>query len=339
MRRKPTLIAAAGMLLAGSLVACSATPMDTDGAIVFQGAYENHPGEPFDLAMNRWAELLEDRSEGSMRMELFPSSQLGSKSDLMDQMYAGSPVITLADGAFYADQGVPDFGIVFAPFLFENWDEAWALTRSDWYAEQSAELEEIGLKILVSNWIYGERHTLLTQPIDGVDDLRGRKIRVPANVIQVKGFEALGATPTPMALGDVYTSLQQGTIDGLENPIPVLQNGKFHEVARYLVLDGHVMNFTTLLTGTNTYELLTDEQKQILEETGVEAGVYNNEQIEIMTQEALDTMIEEGVTVLDDVDIDEFRDRARSFYEIPEIEEMFSDGLYETVREAIEDEL
>ena len=71
--------------------------------------------------MLEWARLLDERSDGEVRMSLFPSSQLGSKTDVIDQMLAGSPVITLADGAFYADQGVPDFGITFAPFLFETW--------------------------------------------------------------------------------------------------------------------------------------------------------------------------------------------------------------------------
>ena len=173
--------------------ACTRAPDRAPGdPIVLQGAYENNPGEPIHDSMLEWARLLDERSDGEVRMSLFPSSQLGSKTDVIDQMLAGSPVITLADGAFYADQGVPDFGITFAPFLFETWDDCWTLTESEWYREQLAALEQKGLKILCSNWIYGERHTLLTP------------------------------TPTPMALGDVYTSLQQGTIDGLENPLPAI---------------------------------------------------------------------------------------------------------------------
>lgn len=335
-----TMLAGSAIVGAGALVGCGS---DSDGGtngggggeeIVFQAGYENHPGEPFDQGMNKWAELLEERSGGSMRMELFPSSQLGSKTDLIDQMHAGSPIITLADGAFYADQGVPDFGITFAPYLFDDWDEAWRLTESDWYAEQSGLLHDKGLVLLSSNWKYGDRHTLLGERITGVEGLAGMKIRVPNNVIQIKGFEALGATPTPMALGDVYTSLQQGTIDGLENPIPVLANGKFHEVAKYIVLDAHVRNFTTLLTGASTYDALSDEQKEILHSTGDEAGVFNNGLVEDAEEADLQTMIDEGVEVLE-VDIEEFKAKAQAFYEMPEIKDMWSEGLYDTVKEAM----
>lgn len=301
---------------------------------MFLGAYENHPGEPVDLAMREWARLLEEKSSGALRMDLYPSSQLGSKTDLIDQMLAGSPVITLADGAFYADQGVPDFGIVFSPFLFETWEDCWRLADSSWYAQQSDLLYDRGLKILTSNWKYGDRHTLMTRPLSSVSELRGRKIRVPNNIIQIQGFQALGATPTPMALGDVYTSMQQGGIDGLENPLPVLQNGKFQEVAKYLAMDGHVKNFTTWVTGANTYDSLTSSQRQILEETAHEAGVFNNELQDDAETESLELMKDQGVEVLD-IDVQEWREEAQSFYSDPKITSNWSPGLYDRVKEAM----
>ena len=92
---------------------------------------------------------MDKKSNGGMVIEIFPNSALGSKNELIDQMLLGEPVITLADGAFYADYGVPDFGIVFAPFLFENWDQCWKLIKSKWYADQSKQLEGKGLKLLV----------------------------------------------------------------------------------------------------------------------------------------------------------------------------------------------
>ena len=302
---------------------------------MFLAGYENHPGEPIHESMQKWAELLAQRSNGSMRMELYPSSQLGSKSDLIDQMYAGAPVITLADGAFYADQGVPDFGIMFAPFLFDDWEQVWRLTKSGWYAEQTSRLADKGLQILTSNWKYGDRHTLLTREIDGVDGLRGKKVRVPNNIIQIAGFSALGATPTPLPLGDVYTALQQGTIDGLENPVPVLESGKFHEVAKYLILTAHVRNFTTWVTAARTFERLTPDQKAILQSTGDEAGLFNNELQDERYDKSLQTMTDGGVEVLD-LNLAEFKERAQSFYEMPEIVGMWTPGLYETVRKAMQ---
>ncbi|NLH70310.1 MAG: TRAP transporter substrate-binding protein DctP [Brooklawnia sp.] len=339
--RRTLLTLPVPVALGAALASCggsSTAPSGGEGGgstpITLQAGYENNPGEPIDLAMNKWSELLAEKSGGTMRMDIYPSSQLGSKKDLIDQMIAGSPVITLADGAFYADMGVPDFGIVFGPFLFDTWDDAWRLTQSDWYAEQSALLENQGVRILTSKWKYGDRHLLINRSIDSVDGLKGLKVRVPNNLIQIKGFEAMGATPTPMALGEVYTALQTGTIDGLENPLPVLYNGRFQEVAKYLILTGHVRNFTTWITGTATFNALSDEQKQWLTETGDEAGVFNNEKQDLVFDETLQKMKDEGVTVLD-LDINEFKQKAQSFYSMDEVTKNWTPGLYDTVRAAM----
>ena len=306
-----------------------------DGKVVIQVGYENNPGEPFDKGVNKWKELLEQKSNGTMIIETYPSSQLGSKNDLIDQMIAGQPVVTLADGAFYADRGVKDFGIVFGPFLFDNWDECWKLVKSQWYADKSKELESKGLKILGSNWVYGARHTLTTKPVNTVEDLKGLKIRVPNNGIQVKGFEVLGAVPTPMPLGDTYTALQQGTIDGVENPLPVLYNGKFQEVAKYLILDGHVKNFTTLVCGSQFFNSLTPEQQKLLIETCEEAGLYNNEQQAASEKEVLEKFRSEGVTIVEPSDtvLAGFRNASQKFYTLPDFG--WSNGLYDTVKAAM----
>lgn len=304
--------------------------------VVIQIGYENNPGEPVDQALNKWKELLEAKSNGTMKIELYPSSQLGKKNDLIDQMMAGQPVVTLADGAFYADRGVKDFGIVFGPYLFDNWDQCWKLTKSDWYDKQCKDLEAKGLKIITSNWQYGARHTLTKNPVNTVEDLAGMKIRVPNNTIQVKGFEVLGAVPTPMALGDVYTALQQGTIDGLENPLPVLYNGKFQEVAKYLILDGHVLNFTTWVCGAEFFNSLTPEQQEMLISTGNEAGVYNNELIAKSEAEVIEKFKAEGVTVVEPSPevMKGFQDKAAPFYTLPEFKD-WSPNLFETVKDAM----
>ena len=267
-----------------------------------------------------------------LTIELFPDSQLGNKTDIIDQMLLGEPVMTLADGAFFADYGVPDMGIVFGPFLFDNWDQCWKLTESDWWAEQCAKLNDMGIKMVAANWAYGARHILTTKPVNTVDDLAGLQIRVPTNQIQTKGFEVLGATPVGMSLGDVYTALQQGTIDGGENPLSTLYGRKHHEVAKYLILDGHVLNFTNWVCSSMWFDGLTPEQQEALIETGKEAGVYNNE----LQAEADDyykgLMIDEGVTVVEPTEevLEGFREKAKAFYD-EGATFGWSDGLYETV--------
>lgn len=302
--------------------------------VVIQLGYENNPGEAIDLGCNEWARLVEEKSGGNIKIEVFPSSQLGSKVDLIDQMLAGAPVITLADGAFYADRGVPDFGILFGPYLFSDWEECWKLTESPLYEKLCGELEGQGIKILTSNWIYGDRHILSKKPIRSLADLKGMKIRVPSNDIQVQGMQVLGANPTPMALGDVYTALQQGTIDGFEQPITVIYAGKYYEAAKYLTLSEHVKNNTTWICGTDFFNSLTEEQQKILIECGEEAGIYNNEQYFEQEEQALEGLKAAGVEVIE-VDKDAFRKAAEQFYQLDMFTSVWSDGLYDQVKEAM----
>ena len=300
-------------------------------AEVLQIGFENSMSEPIGKGLEKWQELLAARNV-DLTIELFPDSQLGNKTDIIDQMLLGEPVMTLADGAFFADYGVPDMGIVFGPFLFDNWDQCWKLTESDWWAEQCAKLNDMGIKMVAANWAYGARHTLTTKPVNTVDDLAGLQIRVPTNQIQTKGFEVLGATPVGMSLGDVYTALQQGTIDGGENPLSTLYGRKHHEVAKYLIMDGHVLNFTNWVCSSMWFDGLTAEQQEALIETGKEAGVYNNELQAEADEYYKGLMIDEGVTVVEPTEevLEGFREKAKAFYELGSTFG-WTDGLYDTV--------
>lgn len=327
---------AAAAAAADTTAAAAADSGSADAEIVLQVAFENSISEPVGQGWTKAQEIIKEKSGGKMAIEVYPDSQLGDKSSLIDSMLLGENVCTLADGAFYADYGVPDFGIVFGPFLFDNWDQCWTLIESDWYKEQCDKLEEKGLKLIASNWIYGERHTLTTTEVHTVDDLKGLKIRVPSNEIQSKGFDVLGATSTGMALGDVYQALQTKTIDGAENPLATLYGRKLHEVAKYLILDGHVKNFTTWVVSADWFNGLTEEQQTWLLETAQEAGEYNNEVQQAAEADYLQKMKDEGVVVYEptEEDLAGFKEKAQAFYDMGS-SFGWSDGLYDTVRAAM----
>ena len=320
----------AALLLAILMIAVATT---ATAAVTIMIGYENNPGEPIDLACNEWKRLVEEKSNGEMIVEIFPSSQLGSKDNIIDQAMAGDCVITLANGAFFQDRGVKDFGVVFAPYLFENWEQIDKLAASDWFAQKKAELSDLGLTIL-TGWHYGARDTMTTKKVVTAADIKGMKIRVPNNSLQVKGMAATGAVPTPMSLGEVYTALQQGTIDGLENPLTVLYNGAYQEVCKYLILDHHILDYTCWVCGTDFFNTLTPEQQQILIEAGNEAGVYNNAMLEETTNKALEDLKAAGVEVVE-FDRDSFVAASESFYADPDIQAMWSEGLIDQVKEII----
>ena len=327
-------VLAASAVLAAMMLSTGASAADAE--VTLQIGFENSISEPIGQALEKWQQLVDEKGDGSLKLELYPDSQLGSKNELIDGMTLGEPYITLADGAFYADYGVPDFGIVFGPFLFDNWDQCWTLIESDWYKDMCTQLEDKGLKIVTSNWKYGERQTLTTKPVNTVDDLAGMKIRVPGNQIQSVGFDVLGATSTGMDLGDVYQALQTGTIDGAENPLATLYGRKLHEVAKNLILDGHVLNFTTWVMSADLFNSLTPEQQELLVSTGEEAGLYNNDLVDESNDEYLQKMKDEGVTVVEPTEevLDGFREKAAAFYEKGDTFG-WSDGLYDTVRAAM----
>lgn len=338
---KRKILSIGGTFLAAALIAIllvnvrKVMSANSDG-IILQIGFENSISEPIGQALVKWQQLVEEQGDGSIRLELYPDSQLGSKNELIDGMTFGENYITLADGAFYADYGVKDFGIVFGPFLFDDWEQCWNLIESDWYQGQCKELENRGLKIVTSNWKYGERHTLTKKKVETVEDLKGLKIRVPGNQLQSIGFDVLGATSTGMDLGDVYQALQTGTIDGAENPLATLYGRKLHEVAKYLIMDAHVLNFTTWVMSNEVFEGLTKEQQELLVSTATEAGIYNNELVEESNDEYLQMMINEGVEVVEPSEevMEGFKKKAEAFYSQGDVFG-WSEGLYERVKAEI----
>ncbi|WP_320956312.1 C4-dicarboxylate TRAP transporter substrate-binding protein [Enterocloster asparagiformis] len=305
--------------------------------LTIQIGFENTTEEPIGKAVEKWAELLEAESNGTMKLQLFPNSSLGSKSELIDQMIMGENIITIADGAFYADYGVPDLGILYGPFFFDNWNEVWKLIDSDWYKAECGKLADKGLTVLTSNWVYGERELMTKTKVVTPADIKGKKIRLANSQIYVEGFNALGATAVPMALGDVYTSLQNGTLDGVENPLSTLYGQSFQEVSKNILMTGHILNFTTWCIGTDYLNTLTPEQQELLYRTGEEAGLYNNEQQAAANDDYRKKLEDAGVTFTELTDEERalWKEASLSFYEKGS-QFGWSEDLYNTVKAAVQ---
>ncbi len=354
-------MAMVSLIMAGTLVisACgsSSAPVETTAAaasaetpaasqadkapaqdvVTIQIGFENTTEEPIGKAVEKWAELLEKESGGTMKLQLFPNSALGSKSELIDQMIMGENIITIADGAFYADYGVPDLGILYGPFFFDNWDQVWKLLDSEWYHTECGKLADKGLTVLASNWVYGERELMTKTKVVTPSDIKGQKIRLANSQIYVEGFNALGATAVPMALGDVYTSLQNGTLDGVENPLSTLYGQSFQEVSKNILMTGHILNFTTWCIGTDYLNTLTQEQQELLFATGEEAGLYNNELQEAAKENYRKKLEDAGVTFTELTDEERalWKEASLSFYEKGS-QFGWSQGLYDTVKAAVQ---
>lgn len=334
MNKKVLLTSA---VLAGAVMCTCSVNAAEEPEITIQVGYENATNEPAAKAVEKWKSLVEEKSNGRIAMELFPNSALGKKTELIDQMILGEPVITVADGAFLADYGVSDFGIFYAPFMFDDWDEEWRVIKSDWYKDLCDQLaNEAQIRVLSSNWIYGARNILSTSKIETPEDLKGVKLRVSSNDLSILSFNDLGAASVGMDMGDVYQALQAKTIDAVENPITSLANRSFQEVAKYLVEDEHILAASMWICGEGFYSSLTEEDQKILSECADEAGLYNNELQDAAEEEAR-KMLEDAdveITTLTEEQKAAWVEAGQKFYGEASEQLGWSEGLYDTVKAA-----
>lgn len=312
--------------IAVALMACSGLSLAA-AKYTIKVAYENNPGEPLDLAAKEWARVFKEKTKGEGELQLFPSSALGSKKDVMEQMKLGTGVITITDGGFLADY-VPDFGILMGPYLANDYKDLFKLAKSPWFADLSTKLATKGLRIVTSNWLYGTRHFLLKKPATTPAELKGVKLRSPNNRIQIEAIQAIGATPTPMPLSEVYPALSSGVIDGTESPISVFYAMKAYETAKYLVKTGYIHNISQWVIGEKFYGKLPPEIQKALMESGDVAGDFMTQSVMAAEKDAVDKLKAAGVTIIE-VDKEAFRKAAMPTYsKFPE----WTPGLYDKVQ-------
>jgi tripartite ATP-independent transporter DctP family solute receptor len=295
-------------------------------------AYGNQPGEPIDKAMHYWADQVKEKSNGEIQFRLFPSSQLGSETEVMEQAKFGANIITISSYGYLMDT-VPDLGIINAPYLSQSFEKKSKLLHTEWFEGLNDDLAEKGLKIVVPDVVYGTRHLLSKGSVKTPADLDGVKVRVQHSRLFVATVKAMGGVPTPMSLADVYPGLSQGVIEGVENPAVVLHGGKFHEVVKNLNLTAHTKHMSPFVAGTMFWESLSDEEKRIILETSRDMVSYGATLIAESEQQAIDQLKAEGVTI-NEVDITAFEESARKVVqsEFPE----WTPNLYQDVQDKLE---
>jgi tripartite ATP-independent transporter DctP family solute receptor len=295
-------------------------------------AFGNQEDEPIGQLASKWKELAEEKSDGRLELVLYPNSQLGAEKDVVEQAMMGNNVIVMTGYDFLMDY-VPDTGILTAPYLAEDFDDLLYLTETEWFDGIKEDLRESDIEIVNSSTVYGERHLLTNKKVTTPEDLSGMAIRVPDNQVSVKTFDAMGASSTSYPLGELYTALQQGLVDGAENPLAVLEGTKAHEISKHLSLTGHQKFVTAWVAGSDFIETLPDDLVEILKETGDEAAEYGRKVLEEENQAILEEFESQGVEI-HEVDEELFKEKAQSVYEeFPE----WTPGLYDELQQLLEE--
>ena len=230
---------------------------------------------PYAQGADYFAKLVAEKSGGDMEVQVFPSSQLGSQKDMTEGLIYGTIDMVLT-GTADLGQFQPKMSIFDLPFLFK--DRAHAYKSLDTVGmELGKDLEPKGMKLLgfMEN---GIRHlTNNVRPVKAPADMAGLKIRVMSNKIYIETIKSLGASPTPMAFGELYSAMQQGTVDGQENPSAHIYTKRFFEVQKYASMTAHAYAPEPVLISMITWSKLSDAQKAIIQEAATEAVAWQRE--------------------------------------------------------------
>lgn len=282
------------------------------------------PGSAQNVCAEKFKELLESKSS-KYTVSIYHSASLGTETEILQQVQLGSVHIAIiTSGPF--DVFVPEVRVVDYPFLFESYEQVDAVLDGPPGQEILKRLEKAGFKGLAFSE-NGFRHlTNSKRPVHSVKDVEGLKIRVMESVIHKELWRLLGANPTPMGW-PIYTELQQGTIDGQENPLSVIWNYKLHEVQKYLSLTKHVYSSHIDIASLKWFQSLPSEDQKLIQETMMEAARYQRKWNRENEATFLKNLKGAGMIVDENPDIQSFREKAKeigklNIFQVKEVQEV-----------------
>jgi tripartite ATP-independent transporter DctP family solute receptor len=297
-------------LIASVALAAAGVSMAQDKTIKF--ATQNPKGHPIVLGMEKFKEIVESKSGGKIKVNLFPGGTLGSDQANVSAMQGGTLEMVSMNSGILNSQ-VKEFAIFDFPFMFPNEAVADVVVDGAFGQKMHAKLQDKGLVGLGYYELGFRQITNSKRPITKVEDLEGLKLRVIPNPINVDWVKALGANPTPLPFPEVYSALEQKAIDGQENPITVINANKFYEVQKHVVISNHQYNPQSVLMSKKFWDGLSADQKKIVADAVAVSAKYQREQARGLVASALDNMKKNGmqVTQFSDAELAKLRDKLR----------------------------
>lgn len=249
---------------------------------------------------------VEELSNGEIIIDLQASGVLGAENDVLDTMLGGGGTIHMARISAFAltSYGGEKSKLLSVPYTFVNRDHFWNFATSDLAKEFLMEPYENGNGI--RGLAYGEegfRHFFTVKPVNSLEDLKGMKLRVSNDPIMNGMVQGLGASPTVVSFGELYSALQTGVVDGAEQPIANYKANAFPEVAPNIILDGHTLGAIQIVITDDAWESLSDDHKRIIEEASQYASEYNRQISQEAENKVLDELRASGVNIVEVTDI------------------------------------
>ena len=251
---------------------------------------------------SHFKEKVEELTGGSVVVDVQASGVLGSENDVLDAILGGSTSIDMSRISAFAltSYGCNKSKLLSIPFTFENRAHFWNFANSELAPEFLNEPQELGLP--VRGIFYGEegfRHFFTVKPVSGIADFKGLKLRVSNDPVMNGMVEGLGANPTVVSFGELYSALQTGVVDGAEQPIANYKSNAFPEVANNLILDGHTLGAVQAVITDNAWNKLTENQQAAVMEAAADTQAFNADLSESAENKVLDELKSSGCNVVD----------------------------------------
>ncbi|MFC0267169.1 TRAP transporter substrate-binding protein [Kushneria aurantia] len=310
-----------GATLAGNVLA------QRNMNLAFTPPLDSHYGD----AGRAFADRIESLSDGEIRISIKPSGALGGERDVVEGMQIGTVELSISStgpiGNFVPEVYALDF-----PFLFKSYESAHKVLDGNIGQDILEAFQPAGLIGLA--WAEnGFRHvTNSVRPIEDPEDFQGLKLRTMENEVHIAAFRALGASPTPMSWTEVLTSLQQGTIDGQENPIPIITANNMWEIQQYATLTGHAYSPAAVVMSEIHWNRLNEEEQAWFREAARAAAEASRQTVANNEQAGIEEMKANGMSVVEEVDKQAFEAAVQPVYD--QYAERYAPELIERIRAA-----
>ena len=263
------------------------------------------PGSAQNIVAEKFKELLEQRSGGKYEVQIFHSKSIGNETEILQQIQMNTVQLGIITGGPF-DTFDPIVRVVNYPFIFKNYAQVDKILDGPLGGEILKDLETAGFKGLCFSENGFRNLTNSKRPVKGATDVKGLKIRVMASALHKTIWQDLGANPTPMPW-PIYTELEQGVIDGQENPLWVMEVYKFYEIQKYMTLTRHVYSPHIDVASLAWWKTLDSEDQELIQKAMYEAAVYQRKDNRDKNAARLKFLKEKGMIVEEHPHIDSFR--------------------------------
>jgi tripartite ATP-independent transporter DctP family solute receptor len=300
---------------------------DATGAKTLRLAYIMAPGGPADEGAKKFKEIVEEKTKGTLKVSLAPNSQLGAERDVMEGLKMGTVEMSLTGDAPIG-MFAPKYAALQMAYVFRDMDHVHKVYDGPIGKDLEKELLKVEGARVLDYWDRGPRMLTAKKEIKTPDDLKGIKVRVPEVQMQTEAWKAIGANPTPIALGELYNALQQGMVDAEENTLELIDTGHYDEVQKYVMRTDHLYSPYFLFISDKVLSSLTPEQQKIVQDTAKEAGNVEKKLTADSEKTFEENLKKRGMKFVD-VDRNLFVDKVKQV--IPKLQSNWKEGLYDQI--------